>query len=371
MATVAERVQQHIGRGHATDMRETRMFLRGPGTAATDITLSTNDYLALSGDRRITAAMSEAMVAPVEPETSPLARRLAHYTHSAAAVVCQSGWAANIGLLQAIAAPGVPIHVGENTHMSWRQAALAAAAPLHTFGQTDPARLAAQIRVHGPGIIAVDAIDSTTGTPSPLAALCDVADETGSVLVVDESHSLGVVGPHGAGAVVALGLTRRVPFRTASLAKAFIGRAGLVTALDPDFASYFESVAYPAIFSSGLRSHDVAGLSATLEVVRAEDGRRVRLREIAHTVREALAHIGFDMGGVDSHIVALPTGTEADGRAVRAILEAHGVLGAPFCPPATPPGGSLIRLSLHAALTAEQIERIITACERVRAGHGR
>ncbi|PSR65491.1 MULTISPECIES: aminotransferase class I/II-fold pyridoxal phosphate-dependent enzyme [Nocardia] len=371
MATVAERVQQHIGRGHAAEMREARMFLRGPGTAATDIGLSTSDYLALSGDRRITAAMSEALLTPIEPEPGPLARRLADYTHSATAVVCQSGWAANFGLLQAIAAPGVPIHVGENTHMSWRQAALAAAAPLHTFGHNDPARLAAQIRAHGPGIIAVDAIDNTTGTPSPLAALCDVADETGSLLVVDESHSLGVVGPHGAGAVVALGLTRRVPFRTASLAKAFVGRAGLVTALDPEFAPYFESVSYPAIFSSGLRSHDIAGLSATLEVIRAEDGRRARLCEIAHTVRKALARTGFDTAGVDSHIIAVPAGTEADGRAVRTILEAHGVLGAPFCPPATPAGRSLIRLSLHAALTAEQIGRIITACEQVHAVYGK
>ncbi len=371
MATVAERVQQHIDRGHAADLREAGLFLRGPTTATTDTRLSTSDYLALSHDRRITTAMTEALLDPAESGSGPLARRLARYTHSTAAVVCQSGWSANIGLLQAIAAPGIPIHVGENTHMSWRQAALAAAAPLHIFGHNDPARLAAQIRAHGPGIIAVDAIDNTTGTRSPLAALCDVADETGSVLVVDESHSLGVDGPHGAGAVVALGLARRVPFRTASLAKAFVGRAGLVTALDADFAAYFESVAYPAIFSSALRPHDIAGLSATLEVIRAEDGRRARLRDIAHTIRNALAHIGFEIVGTDSHIVSLPTGTETGGRAARAILEAHGVLGAPFCPPATPRGRSLIRLSMHAALTAEQIERIIAACEQVRAGYSR
>ncbi|PSR65771.1 hypothetical protein C8258_21200 [Nocardia sp. MDA0666] len=371
MTTVAERVQQHIERGHTADLREARLFLRGPAAATTDIALSTSDYLALSEDRRITSAMTESFLAPDEADSGPLARRLAHYTHTAAAVVCQSGWAANIGLLQAIAAPGIPIHVGENTHMSWRQAALAAAAPLHIFGDNDPTRLAAQIRDHGPGIIAVDAIDNTTGTRSPLAALCDVAEATGSVLVVDESHSLGVDGPHGAGAVVGLGLASRVPFRTASLAKAFVGRAGLVTALDRDFVPYFESVAHPAIFSSALRSHDIAGLTATLEVIRAEDGRRTRLRDIACTVRNALAHIGFDMAGTDSHIVSLPTGTEAGGRAVRAILEAHGVRGAPFCPPATPPGKSLIRLSLHSALTAEQIERIIAACAQVHAEYHR
>jgi CAI-1 autoinducer synthase len=162
-----------------------------------------------------------------------------------------------------------------------------------------------------------------------------------------------------------------VPFRTASLAKAFVGRAGLVTALDRDFAPYFESVAHPAIFSSALRPHDIAGLTATLDVIRAEDGRRTRLRDIACTVRNALAHIGFDLTGTDSHIVSLPTGTEAGGRAVRAILEAHGVRGAPFCPPATPPGTSLIRLSLHSALTAEQIERTIAACAQVHAEYHR
>ena len=365
MATVAERVQQRIDRARTADLGQARMFLRGPSTAPTDIRLSTSDYLALAHDERITTAMTAALRTRAEFEPGPLARQLAHYTHSAAAVICQSGWEANAGLLQAIAAPGIPIYVEESTHMSWRQAALAAAVPLHTFGHDDPTRLAARIRALGPGIIAVDAIDNTTGARSPLAALCDVADETGSILVVDESHSLGVDGPHGAGAVVALGLTQRVPFRTASLAKTFAGRAGLVTALDPGFAGYFESVAYPAIFSTALRSHDIAGLSATLEVIRAEDRRRIRLREIARTVRKALAHIGFEVAETDSHIVPLLTGTAARGRAVRTILEAHGVLGAPFCPPATPRGRALIRLSLHAALTAGQVERIITACERI------
>ncbi|WP_227981840.1 aminotransferase class I/II-fold pyridoxal phosphate-dependent enzyme [Nocardia spumae] len=370
MATVAERIRQRIDRGRAADLRDARLFLSAD-TSAADIRLSTSDYLALSRDSRITGAMTAALLAPVESGTRPLARRLAGYMGAGAAVMCQSGWEANIGLLQVIAAPGVPVHIGEYSHMSWRQAAAAAGAPAHTFARNDPAELASRIHAHGPGIIAVDAIDNTTGARSPLAELCDVADETGSVLVVDESHSLGVDGPHGAGAVAELGLTQRIPFRTASLAKAFVGRAGVVTALDPDFAPYFESVAYPAIFSTALRAHDIAGLSAALDVIRAEDGRRTRLREIAHTVRNALIHLGSDMAGADSHIVALPTGTEAAGRAARAVLQAHGVIGAPFCPPATPRGRWLIRLSLHAALTAGQIERIITACEQVRSRAGR
>ncbi|MEV5649492.1 aminotransferase class I/II-fold pyridoxal phosphate-dependent enzyme [Nocardia sp. NPDC052254] len=365
MATVAERVQQRIDRGRTAQRREAQRFLRGnnPGTA--DIRLSTSDYLALAQDSRITAAMIAALRDPDQSGTRPLAPRLARYTHAAAAVVCQSGWEANIGLLQAITGPDIPVHVAECAHMSWRQAAVTATAPLHLFDDHDPGQLAEHIRTHGPGVIAVDAIDNTTGIRSPLTDLCDIAEATGSVLVVDESHSLGVDGPHGAGAVVALGLTQRIPFRTASLAKAFAGRAGLVTALDPDFARYFESVAYPAIFSSALRSHDIAGLAATLDVIQAADTRRARLREITHTVGNALTHIGFDSAGPGSHIVSIPAGTETDGLAVRAVLAAHGVAGTPFCSPATPRGRALIRLSLHAALTAGQIERIIDACERI------
>src|SRR5262249_50953188 len=156
------------------------------------------------------------------------------------------------------------------------------------FRHNFPGHLREEIRKHGPGIIAVDSIFGTNGSRSPLTQICDIADETGSVLVVDESHSLGTDGPYGAGTVVALGLTDRVPFRIASLATAFAGRAGFIAANNIDFVDYFKMESDPAVFSATLLPHDIAGLAATLEVIRVDEWRRIRLREISAVVRRAL-----------------------------------------------------------------------------------
>ncbi|MQY17973.1 aminotransferase class I/II-fold pyridoxal phosphate-dependent enzyme [Nocardia macrotermitis] len=373
MATVAARVRDRVEHFHAERLngaRGTRPFLQGRRPTAEDVVLTGNDYLALADDPRIAEAVAAAFSGARPPQQcvdqGRLGDRLARYTHAGAGIVCQSGWDANLGLLQAIADPQTPVYVDEKAHMSLRQGAAMAAAPIHLFRHHEPDHLRVQIGEHGPGIVAVDAICSTSGSHSPLTRLCEVCEESGSVLVVDESHSLGIDGPCGAGTVVGLGLVEQVAFRTASLAKAFAGRAGFIAVHDPDFVDYFRSASYPAVFSSALRSHDLAGLDATLDVVRTADHRRTRLHEISAAVREALAALGFDLAGSDSHIVSIPTGPDTHSLQVRDILERHGVLGAPFCAPATPPDRSLIRFSLRATLTDPQIQRILLACSEIR-----
>ncbi|MEU8900492.1 aminotransferase class I/II-fold pyridoxal phosphate-dependent enzyme [Nocardia sp. NPDC048505] len=373
MATIAGRVQARIDRHHVDRVIGEwggRDFLRGRAAEPGDIVLTGNDYLALTGDRRIAEPIT-AVLSPDSAAALPdacegaLAYRMAEYLRAGAGIVCQSGWDANLGLLQAIADPATPVYLDEHGHMSLRQGARLAGAPIQLFRHNSATDLAERIHAHGPGVIAVDAVSSTDGERSPLRELCDVADDTGSLLVVDESHTLGIDGPRGAGAVVGADLVARVPFRTASLAKAFAGRAGFIAAPHPGFVDYFRGESYPAVFSSGLRSPDLAGLAATLDVVRACDDRRRRLREVAATVRKALCDKGFDLGGGDGQIVALQTGPATHGLAVRDVLERHGVLGAMFCAPATPPDRTLIRFSLHSALTDEQVERIIAACAEI------
>jgi CAI-1 autoinducer synthase len=141
-----------------------------------------------------------------------------------------------------------------------------------------------QILRHGPGVVVVDSIYSTTGSIAPLREIVEICEAQGCILVADESHSLGTHGPNGEGLVVELGLAERVHFRTASLAKAFAGRAGFVTC-SRRFAEYFKSESNPAIFSSTLLPHDIHGLAATLGVIRQEGWRRERLRENAAYLR--------------------------------------------------------------------------------------
>lgn len=302
---------------------------------------------------------------PDDPQIT-LETTLAEHMRVAGGILCQSGWDANAGLMQSIADAHTPVYVDHIAHMSLWHGAKTAGAPVYSFRHNFPGHLRDEIRKHGPGIIAVDSIYSSNGSRCPLTQICDVADETGSVLVVDESHSLGTDGPYGAGMVVALGLTDRVPFRITSLATAFAGRAGFVAANNIDFVDYFKMESDPAVFSATLLPHDIAGLAATLDVIRTDEWRRVRLREISAIVRRALMALEFDLEGSASHIVALQTGSDERTIAIRDFLEARGIFGSVLCWPATAPDRARIRFSLHAGLTDMQVDRLIQVCTEVR-----
>ncbi|MEV0247317.1 aminotransferase class I/II-fold pyridoxal phosphate-dependent enzyme [Nocardia sp. NPDC050712] len=364
--TVADRVRSRIDRFEVDRLRGAwggRDLLRSRAPGPGDVAVCSNDYLALAGDARIAAAMGAALTVSCGQATRPvLETALARHMGAAAGILCQSGWEANVGLLQVLSDRSTPVYPDRAAHASLWQGARMAGAPLHPFRHNDSGDLAELIHRNGPGIIAVDAIYSTSGSRSPLVRLCELAESTGSLLVVDESHALGVEGAHGAGLVAASGLTDRVCFRTASLAKAFVGRAGFVATSDPRFGDYFRSESHPAIFSTTVGPHDIAGLAVTLDLIRAADDRRSRLREIAATVRSALTALDFDLEDSSSQIVSLHTGPAAHAFAVRDVLESHGVLGSVFAPPATPDDRTLIRLSLHAGLTDDEVTRLVAAC---------
>jgi CAI-1 autoinducer synthase len=200
---------------------------------------------------------------------------------------------------------------------------------------------------------------------APLAAIADVCAEHDCVLVVDESHSLGTHGPRGAGLVVELGLTDLVHFRTASLAKAFAGRAGIISC-SRRFQEYFKCESLPAIFSSTLLPHEVMGLAATLDVIEREDWRRTRLAANARHLRVSLAELGYNLNGSETQIVALEAGPEQQTIVLRDALEARGIFGSVFCAPATAQNRSLIRISVNAALSDQELERLIDVCEEIR-----
>ncbi|MFD6181870.1 alpha-hydroxyketone-type quorum-sensing autoinducer synthase [Streptomyces goshikiensis] len=335
-----------------------------------------NDYLALARHPRIVKAMTEALGADGndalmsgaflygEHPQLGLERALAAHMGAPAGILCQSGWAANTGLLQALARPGMPVYIDVLAHMSLWEGARIAGATVHRFRHNDIAHLRRRISDRGPGIILVDSLYSTDGSVCPLAEAAEAAEETGCVLVVDESHSLGTHGARGEGMVFELGLTGLVHFRTASLSKAFAGRAGFIASCDQAFTAHFKMGSHPAVFSSTLLPHDIAGLAETLAVVREDTWRRPRLQEVATRIREELTTAGLDLSGSRSHILALVAGDERQTMALRDNLEQHGVFGSVFCPPATPRTRSLVRLSLHTALTDAQVDHLINTCLR-------
>lgn len=339
--------------------------------------LSSNDYLCLLGERKLVEAQARAML-DEQPELlmssvfrhgdtpqQRLERKLAALMDAEDGLIAQSGWAANVGLVQCIAGPGVPVYIDMNAHASLWEGISAAGAQAVPIRHNDFAHAERQIERIGPGVIMVDSVYSTTGSVAPIEEFVRVAETTGSVLVVDESHSLGTHGPSGGGLVPALGLSERVHFRTASLAKAFGGRAGYV-ACSTQFKDFFAVEARPAIFSSGLLRHEIAWFDAAADFIAQAEDRRQQLHAITRSTRAAITELGYNISDGSEQIIGLEAGTEPQVMVLRNALQRHGIFGAVFCSPATPKNRALMRLTLHAKLTASEIERLVTVLAAIR-----
>lgn len=346
----------------------------GPGA----VILNSNDYLDIGGHPRILEAMQGAlaqsgvtqmMSSLLVHETSALhtfERELAAFIGYEAGIVFPSGYMANLGLLQSIVGAQRPAYIDSMAHMSlWEGVKSARGVPV-PFAHNDLAHLGAQIREHGPGVVVVDSVYSTNGSVAPLVELVELAEATGCLLVVDESHSLGTHGPGGAGMVAALGLTGRVPFVTGSLSKAFVSRAGFVVC-SARLRYYVHCEAFPLIFSSAVLPHDLAGLEAVLALVRASDARRERLFTNARALRATLTRLGYDVAPGSEQIIAVEATREIDIMRLRDALERSQIFAALFAYPATPRQRPLLRFSVHAGLDAAAIERVGEALAHARA----
>ncbi|WP_169336475.1 alpha-hydroxyketone-type quorum-sensing autoinducer synthase [Nocardia transvalensis] len=376
-AGLTQRLERHRARV-AADWCGADLFRDRPPIGAADINLMSNDYLALAGHPAVVDAQVAAlrrggagvmMSAIFQTDHDPdraFEARMASLWQTETAILCQSGWAANIGLLQCISSKDSPVYIDKMAHASlWTGIVGARARPV-PFPHNDVDALAASIRKSGPGVILVDTVYSMLGDRCPLREVVEIAERYGCQVVADESHALGVCGPGGAGLVAECGLGSRVAFRTASLSKAFCGRAGII-GCSRRLAEFFPVTAWSAIFSSSVLPCDVAGLDATLNLVLAGDRRRAALAVAARRLWDGLTGLGYPVGDLaPSHILAVRAGAEPRLVALRRAFESRGVFGAPFCPPATSAEHTALRLSLHSALSEEHCARILRVAGEVR-----
>jgi CAI-1 autoinducer synthase len=372
------RLRERIEREFAARWRDQwggKFVLHGRPTGSGAVRLDGNDYLSVSGHPEIVQAqvntLREDNEAVVQSGVFLLDTHPAHAFEKAMAqwigkedgFLCQSGYTANLGLLQIIADAQTPVYLDGLAHMSLWEGARAAKAPAHAFRHNDPAHLERMLQAHGPGVVVVDSVYSTTGALCPLRQIVEVAERHDSTIVVDESHSLGTHGPEGAGLCAQLGLTNRVHFITASLAKAFAGRAGFFTA--PASLRYYVLISsFPNIFSSSLLPHEVAGLAATLGVIRRSDDARTRLHANTRRLRASLSDAGYPIHQGTEQIIALEAGTEGEAMRLRDTLEDRDVIGSIFCAPATSKNRAMVRLTLNASLTEAEMAHVENAARQ-------
>lgn len=337
------------------------------------ILLQSNDYLALSSnqrlkDKHITAIQqhNESVVMSGvflqdTADTPSFETHLADYVEFEDCNVCQSGWDANIGLLQTICEPGTTVYIDFFAHMSLWEGARIAGANIYPFIHNSVRHLKKLVKRHGPGVILVDSIYSIRGSIAPLQEIVAIANEFNCAIVVDESHSLGVIGENGQGLVHSLNLTQDVDFITISLAKTFAYRAGAVLS-HGKLSQCLPFISNPAIFSSALLPHELDRLDATLDLIKESSSERAMLLKLANRLRNALRSLGFNIGS-ETQIISLETGNEDNTENVRDFFYQHGIIGSVFCAPATLKSKNNFRFSLNSSLTEEDIDKVIEICQ--------
>jgi CAI-1 autoinducer synthase len=374
---IRERISDYYVR-RKIELWQGRHPLQGLSPRPGDIKVRSNDYLCLAGHPHVIESeiaalregghgdsVSRVWIHHERDVIRDFEQRIAGLMRAEDAVLCSSGYTANVGLVQSFAAKGTPVHLDMKAHISLREGVVSAGAAPILFRHNDPRSLDRALAATGPGLVAIDALYSTDGDIAPLAAFVEVCERRGAALIVDETHSFGAQGPGGAGLVVAAGLAERVHFRTVGLSKAVASRGGVIVCSRRN-AEYFRYESLPSIFSTSVMQHEVAGFAAVLDILHSEDWRRTRLHANHAYLKAGLDDLGYNVEASKTQIIALEAGDIRQTTTLRDALESRGVFGAIFFPPATPEKRCLMRFTLNCGLGRAELDRIIEVCADIR-----
>lgn len=318
-----------------------------------------NDYLGLAEHPSLNEAMRAALDAlPTGSGGSRLLRghheiferleaRLASFTGSESALLFGSGYAANIGLLQAIVAPEDVVVSDERNHASLIDGIrLTKTATIIVPHQNLDALEAALARPRkGRAVVVTESVFSMDGDLTPLSELCAVADRAGAVVIVDEAHATGMYGERGSGRVEELGLRDRVVATIHTGGKA-LGAGGAWVAGSRALRDVMVNRARTFIFSTAPLPVLGAALAAGLDIVEGEPQRRRDVHRKAALLRRALDDAGVRCGG-DSMIVPIIAGENDVAIELQSGLMAAGFDVRAIRPPSVPPGSARLRVTVR------------------------
>jgi 7-keto-8-aminopelargonate synthetase-like enzyme len=196
------------------------------------------------------------------------------------------------------------------------------------------------------------------GDIADLPKLVELCDRYGGELMVDDAHSVGVLGVDGAGTASHFGLTDKVLLTMGTFSKSFASIGGFVAGPEP-ILHYLRHHARSLIFSASMPPASVATVLAALEVMKNEPERRENLWRLTHKMQDGLKSLGFDIGGSETPVIPVVIGEMEETFGMWKALFDAGVFTNPVTPPAVPDNSCRLRISLMATHTDEHIEQVL------------
>ena len=342
------------------------------------ILLGTNNYLGLTFDQESIEASAQAVR---EWGTGTTGSRFANGTyagHSALeaalarfygrkhAMVFSTGYQANLGGISALVGRGDHLILDADSHASIYDAARLSQSEVIRFRHNDPEDLAKRLRRLGdqPGdrLIVIEGIYSMIGDVAPLKEIAAVKRESGAYLLVDEAHSMGVLGEKGRGLAEAAGVEDDVDYIVGTFSKS-LGSVGGFLVSNEDHFDLLRIVSRPYMFTASLPPAVIASTLVALRRLEEDSSLRERLSANADRLYEGLRDMGFEVGPHASPITAVVMPDEATAVSMWNALLARGVYLNLAVPPATPHNEALLRSSVSAAHTPEQIDTVLGVFE--------
>lgn len=340
-----------------------------PDDTSSFIVLHENDYLRLSSHPEVIAAkhkadmgsggalIASAIYAGNSGEHGDFRRLIRECMRSEDVLLTTSGWTANVGLLESLAGPETPVYMDMKAHASLWDGARLGRGNIVPCRHNDVASMEKRIKRYGKGVICIDSYYSIDGSIADLQGYVEIAERNDCLLVVDEAHSFGMVGPEGGGMAVQMGLQDRIPFRTVSLSKAIGGNGGFIAGRK-DAIWYLKHRARAVIFSTNPSPGTSAGNMAALKILMHEPHRAKHCLEMGALLRRKFRELDIHPEDSGCQIVSLKFNTDPLAASFYGAMRDRGILLSVFTEPAVPKDTSLARFSIHCNISPEDIEKV-------------
>lgn len=338
------------------------------------VDFSSNDYLGLACDERIAAevarivseagwgATASPLVTGHHQLHEQLETELARFLRSPAALLFESGFAANTAMIPAVVGPDDVVFCEKRNHASLVDGCRLSGAKLEVFRCDRLERLEQRLAKtdRRRRLVVTDTVFSMDGDVAPLEEIVRIARRNDALVAVDEAHAFGVLGPDGRGVAAQLGLEDQIDFRMVTLGKA-MGGVGAAVACTQAWRDWLVNKARPYVYSTALPPVCAAATLTALRLSQSEPHRRSTVLSLADRLRRAVAECGVAMDESKTPIIPIVVG-DAD-RAVRLAdqLRQDGYWVTAIRPPTVAVGTSRIRVTISAAHEISQIERFVSA----------
>lgn len=337
------------------------------------IDLSSNDYLGLSRSAYIHQEVisdlksgnfmkGSATGSRLLNGNSALAERLesflADFHHGEAALLFNSGYDANAGLLATVARPGDVIYYDELAHASIHQGLKLSGATCIAFNHNDTAHLQSLLQER-PGFIVTESLFSMEGDMAPLRELADIARSNGMALIVDEAHANGIYGRQGSGLCEVAGVEADCFARVYTFGKA-LGSHGAVVVGSADLKQYLVNFCKPFIYSTAQDTAVLLRVEHAYKFIQNDKIQLNKLLKLNNYFKNMFssAFPGLELRGTGP-VYGLIWSGNASCRALAAYLQQNGLDIRPIVSPTVPEGSERLRISLHSFNTEKEIDLLI------------